>query len=357
MTKDFMKNISYKNMMIVGVVLLLIGIIMLIIGIVTEIIALDILAIVFLLIAAYFFSKAEKKKKQKENETTNNVGATFFSGSSHNNQNNIEIGKININNDFNNLKTSGSDREYSSYKELISNKFDLQDLSSSFLCSLSIMALNQIKQNAYFKPNDLSFDIDERINQIAKLSRHIFLQSNCKNFCSIDLETTGLNTERDKIIQIAIVKVLEGEIVDTYSSYVNPERHISKAASEINNIYDEDVASSKTIKELFPEILSFIQGFPIVAHNAEFDMGFLKNEYFRSFKKELPKFQVKCTMNLWRNQYLEVQGEKVPSAKLQTLVINLLDKQDIQAYLHGQHDAYCDAVATANVFMKIYGNL
>ena len=62
------------------------------------------------------------------------------------------------------------------------------------------------------------------------------------------------------------------DLVDKYISYVNPQMHISSDASAVNNIYDDDVINAKTIDQLFPSILEFIEGFPLVMHNAKFDI-------------------------------------------------------------------------------------
>ena len=253
----------------------------------------------------------------------------------------------------NNLTISYENKKY---KELISNNFDLDLIKSNFQCSLLIMTLNQIKENAFFNPSDLSFNINERINEIEKLSQKMFNESKYNTFISVDLETTGLNSEKDRIIQIALIKVSDGVIVDKFTALVNPQMHISSNASAINGIYDEDVKNSKTIQELFPTIINFIEKLPIVAHNAKFDISFLKNEYIRCFNKSLPYRKIICTMKLWRKLYLKFQNEDVVSAKLNTLVINLLNEKDIAEYQANKHDACCDAIATAKVFMKMYDN-
>ena len=244
--------------------------------------------------------------------------------------------------------------ELSLYKELISNDFSLENIDSNFKASLVLMALNQIKENIYFNPHDLPFNIDERILQIEDFGRNLFLQSKYKNFIALDTETTGLSCQTDRIIQIALVKIENGEIVDKFITFVNPQKHISFKASEINNIYDNDVQNAKTIKELFPVILEFIGKYPIVMHNAKFDMSFLKEEYFRSFGEEMPKLKYICTMKLWRKLFLKYQGEDVPSAKLNTLVLNLLNTQENINYQNNKHSADCDAIATSKVFMKMY---
>ena len=98
---------------------------------------------------------------------------------------------------------------------------------------------------------------------------------------ALDLETTWLDNENDKIIEVALIKFDEKtfEIIDTYSTLVNPEMDIPKMISNITNIYDEDVLDSPKIEEILDNIISFIWDFPILWHNTYFDRNFLiKNE-------------------------------------------------------------------------------
>lgn len=253
-----------------------------------------------------------------------------------------------------NYKNQLFESELNKYNKLKSNDFEISKSQCNFECSLNIMALNQIKENKNFNDSDFCFNIDERINEYSEQGKQFFQSSKFKNFVALDLETTGLDKEDDRIIQIALVKVENGEIVDTYNKFVNPKKHISAEASDVNGIYDSDVRNEKTIKQLFPEIFDFIGKLPIVAHNASFDMGFLRNEWYRYFDDNFPKHKDICTMKLWKVLYYHFQGENPPSAKLSTLVTNLLNKEDIKNYYENNHDACCDAIATAKVFMKMY---
>ena len=102
-------------------------------------------------------------------------------------------------------------------------------------------------------------------------------QSIDTTYCVLDLETTGLSAKTEKITEIGIMKVVNGEVVDIFSEFVNPEKHIPERVQEITGITDDMVIDSPKIEELFPKILEFINGSVLVAHNATFDIGFLKN--------------------------------------------------------------------------------
>jgi len=99
-------------------------------------------------------------------------------------------------------------------------------------------------------------------------------------FTVFDVETTGLDPRRGhKIIEIAGVRIEGGKILEPhFASLVNPERPIPPEAAQINKIRSEDVREAPTIDHVLPDFLSFATGSILVAHNAEFDMGFLRIE-------------------------------------------------------------------------------
>lgn len=251
----------------------------------------------------------------------------------------------------NNIK---EDIEFQRYNLLKQTDFTAEKAVCNFECSLKEMALKQILTNKYFNSSDFDFNVDERINEYKAKGLSFFMNSKCKSFVSLDIETTGLDSHEDRITQVAMVKVLNGEIKDTYCKLVNPQKHISLAASEVNGLYDADVKKEKTIKQIFPEIFAFIDGLPIVAHNAKFDMGFLRNEWYRCFEEKFPKHKDICTLELWKSLYTIFQNETPNSSKLETLVQLLLDDIDVRTYNENKHDALCDASVTAKVFMKLY---
>ena len=101
-------------------------------------------------------------------------------------------------------------------------------------------------------------------------------QSIDTTYCVLDLETTGFSATTEKITEVGIMKLKDGEVIDEFSCFVNPEKHIPQRVSEVTNITDEMVADAETIDKVFPKILDFIKDSVIVAHNAGFDVGFLR---------------------------------------------------------------------------------
>ena len=95
-------------------------------------------------------------------------------------------------------------------------------------------------------------------------------------YCVLDLETTGFSAKTERITEVGIMKYKGGEVLDEFSCFVNPEKHIPQRVTEVTNITDEMVKDAETIDKVFPKVLEFIKGSVIVAHNAGFDVGFLK---------------------------------------------------------------------------------
>ncbi len=95
-------------------------------------------------------------------------------------------------------------------------------------------------------------------------------------YCVLDLETTGFSAIHERITEIGVMKVKGGKVVDQFSCFVNPKKHIPQRVTEVTNITDDMVKDAKTIDQVFPELLAFIQDSVLVAHNAPFDIGFLK---------------------------------------------------------------------------------
>ena len=96
-------------------------------------------------------------------------------------------------------------------------------------------------------------------------------------YCVLDLETTGLSFRTEKITEIGIMKVNEkGEVIDEFECFVNPEKPIPQRVVEVTNITDDMVKDAETIDKVLPKVLEFVGDSVIVAHNADFDVGFLK---------------------------------------------------------------------------------
>ena len=100
---------------------------------------------------------------------------------------------------------------------------------------------------------------------------------NLSTFTAFDFETTGLDPNNDKIIEIAAIRFRHGEIVDRFVSLVNPEIDIPNLITEITGISNAMVFNSPKEAEIVDSFLDFLGDSPLVAHNIHFDEKFLTN--------------------------------------------------------------------------------
>src|SRR5450432_697911 len=112
----------------------------------------------------------------------------------------------------------------------------------------------------------------------------------------VDLETTGTTPTGDRITEIGIVRVADGEFVDEWSTLVNPECSIPEDIRVLTGITNDMVRGAPTFAEVRREVLERLEGQLFVAHNARFDYGFLKNEFRRTEVKYTA--DVLCTVRL-----------------------------------------------------------
>lgn len=164
-------------------------------------------------------------------------------------------------------------------------------------------------------------------------------------FTVFDVETTGLDPKRGhRIVEIAGVRIENGivQAETAFEAYVNPERLIPWEARQVNKIDDAMVANAPTIDHILPQFLSFAQGSTLLAHNANFDMGFLETEKeFCWGYVDLP--ECLCTLTLSRSLFPNEFRHNLDILALRcglTLPTN-------------RHRALPDVLLTAQAFLKM----
>jgi DNA polymerase III epsilon subunit family exonuclease len=98
-------------------------------------------------------------------------------------------------------------------------------------------------------------------------------------FIVLDLETTGLLAKEDEIIEIACVKIDRKTFqeIDRFSSFVKSKKEIPEFISQITNIFSDDIKNAPKFDDIRDDVEDFIQGYPIIGHNIQFDMRFLES--------------------------------------------------------------------------------
>ena len=165
-------------------------------------------------------------------------------------------------------------------------------------------------------------------------------------FIVFDLETTGLNPASEEITEIAAVRVVEGEIRDFFQTYVNPHKPIPAEITELTGISDETVADAPDLDKAVPEFLAWAgEGqYPLVAHNAGFDMGFLRTACQRlGIEREFTSIDT-----------LEMSRLMLPH--MHKFKLNILAKE-LQVGPFEHHRASEDAAVLGRIYVKLLKRL
>ena len=164
-------------------------------------------------------------------------------------------------------------------------------------------------------------------------------QSLKDSFVVFDIETTGFSAEHDRIIEIGAVKIVDGEEVGYFSQFINPQIPIPFKIEQLTGITDEMVKDAPLIDVVLPEFLEFCKGSILVAHNAEFDTGFIKEKAYQLGMEY--DFTVVDTLPLARVLLTEIAKFTLDHI-CKTLNIKL----------ENHHRAVDDAGATAKIFLE-----
>lgn len=121
-------------------------------------------------------------------------------------------------------------------------------------------------------------------------------------FVVFDTETTGFSPTMDRIVEVGAVKFRNGEVVEEKSWLINPQRDIPYWATKVHGITDDMVKDKPTFKDIYPDFQKFINGSVLMAHNAKFDISFVKAEIKRA-GYELPPNKVIDSLSLFRKWY------------------------------------------------------
>lgn len=163
-------------------------------------------------------------------------------------------------------------------------------------------------------------------------------------FVVFDLETTGLSAEQNLIIEIGAIKIKGGEVVDSFSTFVNPRVPIPFKITELTGISDSMVSGAPYEQEAVSKFMEFCKDCVLVAHNALFDTGFIRASLSRMDKPFTHCFI--DTVALARKLYPELKSFK----------LNILAKH-LKVKLDNHHRAVDDALATAHIFLHMLEKL
>lgn len=158
-----------------------------------------------------------------------------------------------------------------------------------------------------------------------------------KTYISFDLETTGLNEEKDYIIEIGAVKVENGKVVDRFARFLKPPVPISNTITNLTGITNEMVKNAGNTKETIRDFITFCDDYFLLGHNIQFDYKFMKTYALRygfSFEKEGMD-----TLKIARKVHKNLESKSLESLCAYYNIIN-----------SSAHRAYHDALATAKLY-------
>ncbi len=135
-------------------------------------------------------------------------------------------------------------------------------------------------------------------------------------FVVTDIETTGSIKGRDRIIDIAALKVQNGIVLKEFESLVNPERKISKTISRLTKISNQTVENSPVIESVLPDFVEFMEDGVFVAHNAPFDFSFINAEVKRLGVPEIKNRIDICTFRLAQKLLPDVKARGISGLSL-----------------------------------------
>jgi DNA polymerase III epsilon subunit len=159
----------------------------------------------------------------------------------------------------------------------------------------------------------------------------------------VDTETTGLQAGVDRVVEIALVEIVDGVIGERFQSYLKPGVDISEDARRVNRIPQHVVDSAPTYAEVFPTLRDFVRNDVVVAHFAEFDISMLSHEDNIIGESLWQNLSTICTRKLSKTVW---PGE---SGSLRNVCARLeLPYEDWNA-----HSALHDAVLTALAFRQL----
>jgi DNA polymerase-3 subunit alpha (Gram-positive type) len=179
------------------------------------------------------------------------------------------------------------------------------------------------------------------INDAAEIIKEERGQTLDDTFVVFDIETTGLSFSNDRITEIGAVKVEKGAIVDRFSALVDPERPLSQEIIELTGLTDEMLKGQPTIDRVLPDFLDFCGKAALVAHNAAFDIAFIRENADRLDLSFSPT--IVDTLSLSR-----LLLKKIRRHKLNTVAKHL------KISLDNHHRAEDDAQATAEILLKFF---
>ena len=160
----------------------------------------------------------------------------------------------------------------------------------------------------------------------------------------LDLETTGMTAAHERITEIGLIEVADGEFIGSWSQLVNPQKHIPPFIQSLTGISNAMVEDAPTFEQLAPALFERLAGKLLIAHNARFDYGFLRSEFARCGLAY--RARVLCTAKLSRKLFPEHRRHNLDS---------LIERHGLRC--SARHRALGDAEVLWDFMQRVYAEV
>jgi DNA polymerase-3 subunit epsilon/DNA polymerase-3 subunit alpha (Gram-positive type) len=274
----------------------------------------------------------------------------------------------NNNNDNTIIKTDNNDTninpiEKPTYKPIDYNMLNADGVIHRYLSTDHIRTPSEYNHYEYFKAefdcmlnnlNKISINLsDEKIYRQKEIdflyekSKNITVRSKIskiKDFIAIDTETTGLKTSGNDIIEISAIKFENFIPTEIFTTLLKPRKPIPKTITDINGITDEMVINKPKFNQIHNSLVEFLSDYPLVMHNAKFDLKFL---FISGLDLDYENLNVYDTLELSRKCIKDYDDAPLDNYKLETVC------NEMCIYFNNAHRSSADALATGLLFNEI----
>lgn len=157
------------------------------------------------------------------------------------------------------------------------------------------------------------------------------------DYVVFDIETSGLNPVKDRIIEIGAVKYINNRKVDEFSNLINPKVKLERIITDVTGLTDNDLIDKPSIEEVLPKFIKFIEDYPVIGHNVSFDIDFI-NHNLKSLNIDKLKNKIIDTLFLSRITIYDIKNHRLKTLKQ---YLNLS---------YDSHRAICDCYTCNEVY-------
>lgn len=159
-----------------------------------------------------------------------------------------------------------------------------------------------------------SIEIKSNYNERISIYRKNKSRKLVNDYIVFDLETTGLDCNQNKIIEIGALKYKNNELIDKFNILINPQEKLSKKITDITGITDDMLKDCDTIHDVLPKFINWIEDFTLIAHNGSFDLGFIEAK-IKELNLEMIQNKNIDTLYLSRKWINDTENHKLETLK------------------------------------------